>query len=172
MDDIILTSLQLSTFLVEDLPVYVLVTLLKAENSVKYHNIVPFLSPLHTQCSMMTAIYKRYKGSELEDIFVVGEVIADSSVDQALKGKHFKRGLHSISVALILRSSLGFSLLDSSNACSKEHVHGEKFSCWKPCLCKNLVNFSPATSAELILQWAFQMQVWLIVRCKGQVRMG
>jgi len=52
-------------FLVEDLPVYVLVTLLKAENPVKYHDIVPFL---HTLCSIMSAIYKRYKGSELEDV--------------------------------------------------------------------------------------------------------
>jgi len=80
-------------FLVGDLPVYVLVTLLKAENSVKYHNIVPFLGPFHTQCSMMSAIYKRYKGSELEDVLVAAGVIADGSVDNALKGKHFKRGL-------------------------------------------------------------------------------
>jgi len=68
-------------FLVGDLPVYVLVTLLKAENS-KYHNIVPFLGPFHIQCSMMSAIYKRYKGSELEDVLVTGGVIADGSVDQ------------------------------------------------------------------------------------------
>jgi len=45
-------------FLVGDLPVYVLVTLLKAENSLKYHNIVPFLGPFHTQYSMMSDIYK------------------------------------------------------------------------------------------------------------------
>ena len=72
---------------------YVLVTLLKAENSVKYHNIVPLLGPFHTQCSMMSAIYKRYKGSELEDVLVAAGVIADGSVDNALKEKHFKRGL-------------------------------------------------------------------------------
>ena len=36
-------------FLVGDLSVCVLVTLLKAENSVKYHSIVSFLGPLHTQ---------------------------------------------------------------------------------------------------------------------------
>jgi len=61
--------------------------------SVKYHNIVPFLGPFHTQCSMMSAIYKRYKGSELEDFLVAGGVIADGSVDKTLKDKHFKRGL-------------------------------------------------------------------------------
>jgi len=83
-------KVMLFAFLVGDLPVYVLVTLLKAVN---YHNIVPFLGPFHTQCSMMSAIYKRYKGSDLKDVLVAGGVIADGSVDQALKGKHFKRGL-------------------------------------------------------------------------------
>jgi len=42
----------------------------------------------------MSAIYKNYMGSELEDVLVAGGVIADGSVHQALKGKHFKRGLH------------------------------------------------------------------------------
>ena len=42
---------------------------------------------------MMSAIYKRYKGSELGDVFVAGGVVAESSVDHALKGKHYKRGL-------------------------------------------------------------------------------
>jgi len=35
---------------------YVLVTLLKAENSVKYHNIVPFLGPFHTQSLRMVTV--------------------------------------------------------------------------------------------------------------------
>jgi hypothetical protein len=80
-------------FLVGDHPVYVLITLLKAENADKYRNIVPFLGPFHTQCVMMSAIYKRYKGSELGDILVAAGVIAEGSVDRALKGKHYKRGL-------------------------------------------------------------------------------
>ena len=33
-------------------PVYVFVTLLKVENSVKYYNIVPFFGPFHMQCSV------------------------------------------------------------------------------------------------------------------------
>ena len=77
-------------FLVGDLPVYVLITLLKAENPSKFRDIVPFLGPFHTQCAMMSAIYKRYKGSEL---LVAGGVVAEGSVDHALKGKHYKRGL-------------------------------------------------------------------------------
>lgn len=80
-------------FLVGDHPVYVLITQLKAENPNKYLHIVPFLGPFHTQCVMMSAIYKRYKGSELGDVLVAGGVIAEGSVDQALKGKHYKRGL-------------------------------------------------------------------------------
>lgn len=80
-------------FLVGDLPVYVLITLLKAENPSKYSDIVPFLGPFHTQCAMMSAIYKCYKGSELEEVLVAGGVVAEGSVDHALKGKHYKRGL-------------------------------------------------------------------------------
>ena len=72
---------------------YVLITLLKAENPCKYHDIVPFLGPFHTQCAMMSAIYKRYKGSELREVLVVGGVVAEGSVDHALKGEHYKRGL-------------------------------------------------------------------------------
>ncbi|KAK1894720.1 Serine/threonine-protein kinase ATG1 [Dissostichus eleginoides] len=80
-------------FLVGDHPVYVLITLLKAENPSKFSAIVPFLGPFHTQCVMMSAIYKRYKGSELGEVLVAAGVIADGSVDRALKGKHYKRGL-------------------------------------------------------------------------------
>ena len=80
-------------YLVGDLPVYVLINELKAENPERYSAIIPFLGPFHTQCVMMTAIYKRYEGSELEEVLVQAGVIAAGSVKQALKGKHFKRGL-------------------------------------------------------------------------------
>jgi hypothetical protein len=66
-------------FLVGDHPVYVIITLLKAENPNKYRDIVPFLGPFHTQCVMMSAIYKRYKGSELEDVLIAAGVIAEGS---------------------------------------------------------------------------------------------
>ncbi|KAJ3603234.1 hypothetical protein NHX12_030976 [Muraenolepis orangiensis] len=79
-------------------PVYVLITLLKAENPNKYRDIVPFLRPFHAQCVRMSAIYKRYKGSELGDVIVAGGVIAEGSVDRALKGKHYKRGLRCLSL--------------------------------------------------------------------------
>ncbi|KAJ3585747.1 hypothetical protein NHX12_014466 [Muraenolepis orangiensis] len=93
LSTIIATKRMPFAFLVGDHPVYVLITLLKAENPNKYRDIVPFLGPFHTQCVMMSAIYKRYKGSELGDVLVAGGVIAEGSVDRALKGKHYKRGL-------------------------------------------------------------------------------
>lgn len=93
LSTIIATKRMPFAFLVGDHPVYVLITLLKAENPNKYRDIVPFLGPFHTQCVMMSAIYKRYKGSELGDVLVAGGVISEGSVDRALKGKHYKRGL-------------------------------------------------------------------------------
>lgn len=65
LSTIITTKRMPFAFLVGDHPVYVLITLLKAENPNKYCDIVTFLGPVHTQRVMMSAIYKRYKGSEL-----------------------------------------------------------------------------------------------------------
>ena len=73
-------------FLEGNHPVYVLIPLPKAENPNKFRDIGPF----HTNCVMMTAIYKRSKGSELGEVLVAGGVIAEGSVDRALKGKHYK----------------------------------------------------------------------------------
>ena len=86
LSTIIATKRMPFAFLVGDHPVYVLITLLKAENPAKYRDIVHFLGPFHTQCVMMSAIYKRYKGSELGDVLVAGGVIAEGSVEHALKG--------------------------------------------------------------------------------------
>ena len=72
---------------------YVFVTLLQVETSDEYRGIVPFLGPFHTQGVMMSAIYKRYKGSELGEVLVAGGVITEGSVDIALKDKHYKTGL-------------------------------------------------------------------------------
>ena len=93
LTNIIATKRMPFAFLVGDHPVYLLITLLNAENPNKYCDIVPFLGLFHTQCVMMSAIYKRYKGSELGEVLVAGGVIAEGSVDHALRGKHYKRGL-------------------------------------------------------------------------------
>ena len=91
LSTIIATKRMPFAFLVEDHPVYVRITLLKAEN-LTLINCVPFISPFHTQCVMMSAISKLYKGSVLGEILVAAGVITKGSVDRALKGKHYKRG--------------------------------------------------------------------------------
>ena len=76
-----------------DLPVYSLLVELVSENNQKFSKILPWLSQFHLEMSMMNAIYKRYQGSELDEVLVVAGVIAEGSVEQALKGKHYRRGL-------------------------------------------------------------------------------
>ena len=77
---IIATKCMPVTFLVDDHPVYVLVALLKDENTNKYCDIVPFLGPFQMQRVMMIVIYKRYTWNELGEV-----IVAESSVDRALK---------------------------------------------------------------------------------------
>ena len=93
LSTIIVTKRMPFAFLVGDHPVYLLITQPKAENQNKYRDIVPLLGPFHTECVMMSAIYTRYNGSELGEVLVAGGVIAEGSVDRALQGKHYKRGL-------------------------------------------------------------------------------
>lgn len=76
-----------------DQPVYTLMVQLKNENEGKFKKIIPFLGPFHQQCSFMACILKRFAGSGLEDILVAAGVIADGSVEKALKGKHYRRGV-------------------------------------------------------------------------------
>jgi len=48
---------------------------------------------------MMSAIYKYYKGSELGEVLVAG-VVAEGSVDHALKGKHYERDLAALGLCM------------------------------------------------------------------------
>ena len=43
---------------------------------------------------MIHAIYKDYKGSGVADALVAAGAIAECSVDQALRGKHYRSALH------------------------------------------------------------------------------
>lgn len=79
--------------LVGDQPVYALMVQLKNENPDAFKDSVPFLGPFHTQCSFMSAIYKRFDGSGLSDILVAAQVIAEGSVHKTLRGKHYKRNI-------------------------------------------------------------------------------
>ena len=65
---------------------------LKYENLDLFDCIITLLGPFHTHCSFMSAINKRFNGSGLSDL-VAAKVIAEGSVDNALKGKHYKRGV-------------------------------------------------------------------------------
>ena len=47
---------------------------------------------------MIYAIYKRYKGSGIADVMIAAGVIAEGSVDQALRGKHNRCALRCLSL--------------------------------------------------------------------------
>lgn len=79
--------------IVGDHPVYLLMLELKSENAELFNKILPFMGTFHVQMSFIYTIYKRFKGSGISDVLVAAGVIADGSVDQALRGKHFKRGV-------------------------------------------------------------------------------
>ena len=79
--------------LVGDQPVYALIVLLKYENQELFYRILPLLGPFHIQCSFMSSINKRFNQSGLSDRLVAAEIIAEGSVDDALKGKRYKRGV-------------------------------------------------------------------------------
>ena len=76
-----------------DLPVCSLLIELRSKNEEKIRKILPWLGQAHFEMSMMNAIYKRYRGSELDERLVIADAVAVSSVDQALKGKLYWRGL-------------------------------------------------------------------------------
>ena len=66
---------------------------IKNEKAELFAHILPFMGAFHVQMSFVSAICKRFKGSGISDVLVAAGVIADGSVDQALRGKHFKRGV-------------------------------------------------------------------------------
>ena len=75
----------------------------KAENLELFKNIIPILGAFHQQMSYIYAIYKRFKGSGIDDILVAAGIVAEGSVDQALQGKHYRRG---VCCLMLLRESL------------------------------------------------------------------
>jgi len=79
--------------LVGDQPVYAHIVQIKYEHPEEFGVIFPFIGPFHMHFSFISAMNKRFQGSGLSDLLVAAGVIADGSVDQALKGKHYKRGM-------------------------------------------------------------------------------
>ena len=84
------------SFLVGDLPTYKLILELITENPEEYKDVIPIMGAFHQQMSFIYAIYKRFKGSGISDVLVSAGVIVEGSVDQALRGKHYRRGLRCI----------------------------------------------------------------------------
>ncbi|KAK5851403.1 hypothetical protein PBY51_002200 [Eleginops maclovinus] len=62
----------------------------------KFKDIIPILGAFHQQMSYIFAIYKRFKGSGMADTLVTAGVVVEGSVDQALRGKHYRRGVRCI----------------------------------------------------------------------------
>ena len=69
---------------------------------------------------MIYAIYKRHKWSGIAEVLVAAGVIAEGSVDQALRGKHYRRALRCLSLMyealmhLLLNRHLAGSELEAS----------------------------------------------------------
>ncbi|KAL8563361.1 hypothetical protein ACOMHN_008200 [Nucella lapillus] len=84
------------TFLVGDLPTYKTIVQIKAENPELFEDITPIVGAFHQQMSYIHAIYKRFNGSGMSDTLVTAGVIVDGSVDQALRGKHYRCGVRCI----------------------------------------------------------------------------
>ena len=84
------------SFLVGDMPTYKMIMQIKTENPHKFVDIIPIIGAFHQQMSYIHAIYKRFKGSGLADTLVAAGVVVEGSVDQALRGKHYRRGIRCI----------------------------------------------------------------------------
>ena len=69
---------------------------LRNENRERFENIIPVLGPFHTQVAFITAISKRFEGSGLSELIVSADIVAEKSVDKALKGKHFRRAVRAL----------------------------------------------------------------------------
>ena len=82
--------------LVGDQPVYTLIVQTRYENCPKFDKIIPVLGSFHTQCSFIYVINKRFSGSGLSDIIVSANIVADKSIYQAMKGKHYRRALRAL----------------------------------------------------------------------------
>ncbi len=68
-----------------DQPVYSLIVQLRNENRASFEQILPVLGPFQTQCSFITAINKRFSGSGLSDLIVSADIMAEKSIEKALK---------------------------------------------------------------------------------------
>ena len=68
---------------------------IKWKNMEKFKDCVFMLGTFHTIMMFMAIIYKRFRDAGLRDLMIQPGVLAERSVDQALFGKMYNRGIRS-----------------------------------------------------------------------------
>jgi len=110
---------------------------------------------------MIYAIYKRYKGSGIADILVAAGVIAEGSVDQAFRGKHYRRALRCLSLMyetlmhLLLNKNLARLELDASTKTQLD-VLCEPISNSQECLTSALEKLENDSAIDSLICSMFQ----------------
>ena len=88
-----------------NLLVYALIEEVKHENPVLFEKILPVLGGFHTACAFLATIYRRFKGSGLEDIAMSAGIVGVDSAEATLKDTYYKRGMrtHNLTYEVLLR---------------------------------------------------------------------
>lgn len=81
--------------LVSDQAVYKYIEEALFEDENRWDRVKGVLGPFHTEFSYLNALGKRYAGSGIEDLAVVSGLLVEGSVQRALSGKHYYRGMRS-----------------------------------------------------------------------------
>ena len=63
------------------------------KNLERFMKIIPLIGTFHQQMSSIYALHKRFKCSGLDDILVTAGIVIQGSVDQALRDRHYSRGV-------------------------------------------------------------------------------
>ena len=71
--------------------VYAHIVELKNENPQKFVDILPILGSFHIEVGFMSVMYKLLKESNIGNLLVEADLIAQNSVVQALRGGHYNR---------------------------------------------------------------------------------
>ena len=72
---------------------YKLTIELQTKNTDKFLKIVPIIGAFPQQMGYIYVNYKRFLGSGISDLLVSAGLTEEGSVDQALRGKHYRQGL-------------------------------------------------------------------------------
>ena len=57
---------------------------------------MPVFGPFNTQVDFMAAMFKRFEGSGLLKLIASAGIVAEISVNKALKGQHFRRTVRTL----------------------------------------------------------------------------